>query len=230
MHRKASVLALSVTMAMCVGACDTDIGDQSCTEESLFRDRDDKCPYGEPGGPAVTISSDNFCPAPFAPTDIDEDGTGCATEFTWSAVFDIFTNPNLASGGGNCTGGTCHGVAQVGAVPAFDPPMYATDSRATHESLMKYGVTRYGRPYIRGTKAGPEFQGQPEEAWILCNLHSLRGSLMPKPFGFKTPELDIVSGWVNCGMNFDNGGGAGAAGGGGAGVGGEPIAGAGGQL
>jgi hypothetical protein len=225
-----AVLAICIAAAMLAG-CDTDIGDQSCTESSLERDLEDECPFGPPGGPAVSISGDTFC---VDPPDFTNQGPACETEYTWGRVFEIFNEPNQAIGGGNCTSANCHGVATKGDVPKSQPALYAADAQATHDALQEYGMTRYGRPYIRSQDA-PELPGKPEEAWIMCNLRSLRGLLMP-PTGFKpspdgTDPLEIIRGWVDCGMKFSLGGGTGAAGGAGGaggGVGGDAVAGAGG--
>lgn len=216
-----------------VAGCSTDVGDQVCTEESIERDRDDDCPYGPPGGPSVQITGDGFCPDPPV---IDEAGPGCDTA-TFGSVYAMFEKP-IDPDGGNCVDSKCHGVAAAGDTPKFFPAMIQRDPEnpqdalgPTYDSLQKWGIAKYGRPYIRGVDAEPSTAGSPEQAWILCNLQGQRGLIMPSPTGFKSDApLATVRAWVDCGMKKTLEAGAGGAGGGAGvgGAGGVPIGGGGG--
>ena len=220
-------LVLASLLGFAAAACSTDVGDQSCTEESIDRDRDDDCPYGPPGGPSVQIAGDEFCTDPPKLPDPADIPASCAQEFTFTRVFNIMTNPDVKEGGGgDCTNSSCHGVAKLDDPPKFNPPMVATSASETHKSLQAWGMATYGRPYIRDINAGAEVPGSSEDAWILCNLRGLRGKIMPFAAGFIGDEgkasVDVVRGWVDCGMQAPVEGESAA---GGAGVGGGPGAG-----
>lgn len=208
---------LIVALAGCaLGACSTDVGDQVCTEESIDRDRDDDCPYGPPGGPAVQVG-DDFCSDEPVFYSAGAEPAECATEWTFPKVMEIFDREDVfTAGGGNCSNANCHGVASLDQIPINQPPMIAGNAAETHKSLTAWGMTDYGRPYIRAVDASASTPGKSEQAWILCNLTSLRGQIMPSPSGFqKEPgaeSLKIIRGWVNCGMRETPGAGVGGAG------------------
>jgi hypothetical protein len=213
MQTRSPFLALSLVTLVLAGC---DVGDQACTDDFNYKDTDDRCPYGPPGGPQLQEIG-RECPLIVFRSPGDPE---CA-----NATFkgDVFPRMQ-ATDGGRCSLSSCHGT-EAAASAAFGV-LLTEDPNQFYDALTSYKDPA-GDPYIEENN---------ERAWMHCNVAQLPGgrSAMPKQSGLASQaDIDLVNLWMACGMKndgVDGGGGAGAAGGAGGLGGAGGAGGAGGGL
>ncbi|MCC6556059.1 MAG: hypothetical protein IT372_24120 [Polyangiaceae bacterium] len=182
--RRILVVSLTGTALAAIAApgCIPDIGDQYCYPSSDVTDKDDRCPYGSPGGPKLTIKS---CDATAAQPD-------CTAPPTFEQVFEILNDPAL----GGCSADGCHGRETDNApwLPKDDP------------AEMHSRITSFSTPE-RGQYLNPATVGTPTDlSWMICNLQGIDsgGSPMPPQSGLAdrnggAEAIDTVLLWAACG-------------------------------
>lgn len=214
-HRRRGPLGVLSLLAMvAVGlTAGCDVGDQACTEEFNYKDTDDDCPYGPPGGPQLQEIGRECSLITFR----DPSDPECA-----NATFQGHVYPRMiATDGGRCALGGCHGT-QAAADIAFGV-LLTEDPNQFYEGLAAYSDPA-GDPYIAEND---------ERAWMHCNVAKLPGgrSAMPPESGLTDPaDITLVQTWMECGMKNDGTAGPGTGGSGGAGTGAAGAGGAGGGL
>lgn len=198
-----AALLLATSGAALAAACT--VGDQSCPDDTREEDRDDRCPYGPPGGPQKSKAV-RECPL------VEFDYTNCTVEWERD-VYPIL----IARDGGNCASPGCHGPGTLGGAKMLIPPDVTPS--ALYATLTSY-TNAIGDPYVGA---------ETPTSWFLCNLFAEPGGGVPMPYPsglVDDPVSDdddddeaVLREWIRCGM-FESGGGAGGGGQGGAGGGG----------
>jgi len=155
-------------------ACENDVLDPDCTQDSPDITLNPDCPYANGRGPQVKEAA---CPP------VTGEATGSAD---WVDVFSLMVAPDR----GNCSSAACHGEEKSAALQIFLP---GTDQEKFYETLINTKGT-VGRPYVN--------QENPAESWIYCNMRGDPGGgfPMPKPSGL--PNLDdaeTVRNWLLAG-------------------------------
>lgn len=181
--KKSSVISLTgaALLAYIAAGCLTDIGDPVCTPDSVATDKDDKCPYGAPGGPKPELRKDDGNQATC--DGIPDPGGGCT--YTW--IDDAFPAFQQLS----CTlnAASCHGVSP-GKAQFYFPD---ADPQTAYDNLIKYVSLTTGKPYLNPATL--------QDSYILCNLRGEVGKAMPPPEGTSRNDANyqIIASWAYCG-------------------------------
>jgi hypothetical protein len=180
--RWATGMLLSTAAASMASVAGCTVGDQICTTDSVSTDRDDDCPYGPPGGPAVRTVDVDEC------KDIAFDMSNCDGA-TWDAAYAALVDPVQ----GGCSESFCHDKGD--GTGAFNVYIPKDNAQTSFDNLVKWQNT-LGQPYIKTGET---------EAWILCNLNGSLGGqrVMPPGSNLQTQKPNvygIIEKWALCGM------------------------------
>ena len=180
--RWATGMILSMAAAAMASAAGCSVGDQICTTDSVSTDRDDACPYGPPGGPAVRTVVADEC------QDIVFDKSNC-DGVTWEATFAALVDPVQ----GGCSESNCHDKGD--GTGAYNVYMPKGNAAATFKNLSEWQNT-LDQLYLKTDDP---------EAWILCNLNGSLGGQKVMPPGVslqagKPAVYSIIEKWATCGM------------------------------
>ncbi len=186
----AAALTLAASAIAAASGCSLGVGDAICTEDSVYTDKDDDCPYGPPGGPQPRKKAVDC-------EDIQFTNQSCGTA-TWEAVYGMFTDP---ARGGCSNGAVCHGV-EPGKKGVFIP---AENPSLAYDNLGKY-LNAAGEPYLKANDP---------TSWVVCNVTGQPGSAaMPPQNGLIDPaDIQLVKDWASCGLPGPGAGGTGGQGG-----------------
>lgn len=172
-----ALVLLAALLAPGFAGC-LDVGDQICTESDVATDKDDRCPYGPPGGPKV--------PGGDCPIVVQESDPTQCDGITWAdSVYPILVDPLL----GNCSSTGCHGE-EPGARGVYVPE---GDPQKGFDELSAY-TNAQQLPYIN--------IADPARSWLVCNIEGSPGggSPMPKPSGLTdAAAIATIRQWVACG-------------------------------
>jgi hypothetical protein len=189
--RQSWLLLATFVVSIC-GACE--VTDQICTDSWNVNDREDRCPYGPPGGPKKKGQA-RVCPL----IEIDPAGPDCATA-TFDAVNAILAKDAIGDPtAGSCANLACHGPGTPNKV------VIPVDADGMYASLIGYKNAN-GEPY---------FEQDNPEAWGHCNLEGVPGGgvTMPQGWSLGADQLTLIRAWIDCGMNPPTGMGVGGGGG-----------------
>jgi hypothetical protein len=182
------ILVASLTggflLALLAPGCTLDVGDQACTPSSDVLDKEDRCPYGSPGGPRLPVES---CQA-VNPKPVDQ----CTAAPTWADVFALFSD----TARGNCTDCNCHGNPSTSAAGLTILP---EDPEKAYTAVTTFQTTQRGF-YVK--------PGQTGASWIVCNIRGDTNGGKPMPPATSgLPDdlaaINTVLGWAECGAKQD---------------------------
>lgn len=176
---KIKSLALGLLVALSgLSACISyDNQDQYCDVGTDYKNVNDACPYGQPGGPGFVKRSN--CPQ----VTPQLSGSDCSGALSWKTdVWPLIGATCAAPGAG------CHAESAKGLL------LKADDAAGAYTVLSQY-TGASDRPYIS--------ELTPERAWIVCNVDPALedGGVKMSPGGLQGANLTKVTRWAQCGQH-----------------------------